>query len=93
MKKILIIGATSSIAKHSARIWASRGNMLYLAARNEDHVQIISADLIIRGAAYVGIHITDLNNIESHVSILNAADNAMDDATCHNVALVYLCMG
>jgi short-subunit dehydrogenase len=78
MKKILIIGATSSIAKHSARIWASRGNMLYLAARNEDHVQIISADLIIRGAAYVGIHITDLNNIESHVSILNAADNAMD---------------
>ena len=45
MKRILIIGATSSIAEHCARIWAARGDALHLVARNEQHVQVIASDL------------------------------------------------
>ena len=56
MKKVLIIGATSSIAEHCARIWAARGDELYLVARNEAHVQTIAADLKVRGASSVAIN-------------------------------------
>ena len=37
MKNILIIGATSVIAKECAKIWAERGDKLFLVARNEEN--------------------------------------------------------
>ena len=77
MKKILIIGATSSIAEHCARIWAARGDELYLVARNEAHVQTIAADLKVRGASSVAINCVDLNEMDRHVELLDAAENAM----------------
>lgn len=79
MKKILIIGATSAIAEHCARIWATRGDELYLVARNEQHVQTIAADLKIRGAAQVSIYCADLNAMDRHDELLQSAENAMDD--------------
>jgi decaprenylphospho-beta-D-erythro-pentofuranosid-2-ulose 2-reductase len=77
MKRILIIGATSSIAEHCARIWAARGDELYLVARNEAHVQTIAADLKVRGASRVAINCVDLNEMGRHVELLDAAENAM----------------
>jgi decaprenylphospho-beta-D-erythro-pentofuranosid-2-ulose 2-reductase len=77
MKRILIIGATSSIAEHCARIWAARGDDLYLVARNEAHVQTIAADLKVRGASSVAINCVDLNEMDRHVELLDAAENAM----------------
>jgi decaprenylphospho-beta-D-erythro-pentofuranosid-2-ulose 2-reductase len=77
MKKVLIIGATSSIAEHCARIWAARGDELYLVARNEAHVQTIAADLKVRGASRVAINCVDLNEMDRHVELLDAAENAM----------------
>ena len=77
MKKVLIIGATSSIAEHCARIWAARGDELYLVARNEAHVQTIAADLKVRGASSVAINCVDLNEMDRHVELLDAAENAM----------------
>jgi short-subunit dehydrogenase len=77
MKKVLIIGATSSIAEHCARIWAARGDELYLVARNEAHVQTIAADLKVRGASSVAINCVDLNEMDRHVDLLEAAENAM----------------
>ena len=77
MKKVLIIGATSSIAEHCARIWAARGDELYLVARNEAHVQAIAADLKVRGASSVAINCVDLNEMDRHVELLDAAENAM----------------
>jgi short-subunit dehydrogenase len=77
MKKVLIIGATSSIAEHCSRIWAARGNELYLVARNEAHVQTIAADLKVRGASSVAINCVDLNEMDRHVGLLDAAENAM----------------
>ena len=77
MKNILIIGATSAIAEHCARIWAARGDALHLVARNEQHVQTIAADLEVRGASKVTTYCTDLNDMDKHEELLNSADDAL----------------
>ena len=77
MKRVLIIGATSAIAEHCARIWAARGDALHLVARNEQHVQTIAADLEVRGASKVTTYCTDLNDKDKHEELLNSADEAL----------------
>lgn len=78
MKKILIIGATSAIAEHCARIWATRGDTLYLVARNEERLKTIATDLKIRGATQVLSYPMDLNDLDAHAVMLDLADSAMD---------------
>ena len=77
MKRILIIGATSAIAEHCARIWAAEGDALHLVARNEQHVQVIASDLKVRGASEVTTYVTDLNNMDKHEELLNSADDSL----------------
>jgi len=79
MRKVLVIGATSAIAEHCARIWAARGDALYLAARNEERLQVIAADLKVRGAAQTHTYCTDLNDMDRHAALLDAAEAAMGD--------------
>jgi len=71
VKKILIIGATSAIAEATARIWAQRGDELFLVARNEERLKIISKDLNVRGAPEVHSYCMDANNFDRHSSILD----------------------
>ena len=78
MKKVLIIGATSAIAEHCGRIWATRGDELYLVARNEVHLQTIAADYEVRGASSVAINCVNLNELDRHVDLLESAENAMN---------------
>ena len=75
MKRVLIIGATSAIAEQCARIWATRGDRIYLVARNEDRLNTIAADLRVRGAVEVTTYCIDLNDIDKHCELLNTADN------------------
>ena len=77
MKKILVIGATSAIAEHCARIWATKGYTMHLVARNEQHVQTIAADLKVRGASEVTADCTDLNETVKHEQLLDAAYDAL----------------
>ena len=77
MKKVLIIGATSAIAEHCARIWAAKGDVMHLVARNEQHVQTIASDLKVRGASEVTTYYLDLNNVGRHEELLNVADDAL----------------
>ena len=77
MKRVLIIGATSAIAEHCARIWANRGDELYLVARNEERLQTIAADLKVRGATQVASFCTDLNDLDRHSELLDAADEVL----------------
>ena len=77
MKRVLIIGATSTIAEHCARIWAGNGDALYLVARNENRINIIAVDLKIRGAEQTHVHFIDLNEMDRHGAILDAAEAAM----------------
>jgi short-subunit dehydrogenase len=76
-KKILIIGATSTIAEHCSKIWAQREDQLYLVARNEERLKTITADLKLLGAKEVFGHRMDLNDIEHHAEMLDTAVEAM----------------
>jgi len=78
VKKTLVIGATSAIAEHCARLWAARGDALYLVARNEERLKTIAADLKVRGAAQAHSYCMDLNDMENHADMLDAAEAAMD---------------
>ena len=74
MKKILIIGATSGIAEHCTRIWAARGDELYLVARNQERVQTIAADLRVRGAAQVATYCTESPSTDRFPMLLPSND-------------------
>ena len=88
MKRILILGATSAIAEHCARIWAYRGDALHLVARNEQHVQVLASDLKVRGASEVTTYCSDLNDMEKHQELFNVADAALG-----NVDIVLIAHG
>lgn len=48
--RIVIIGATSAIAEHCARLWVQRGAVdLILVARDHDRAERVAADLRVRG--------------------------------------------
>lgn len=73
MKKILIIGATSAIAESAARIWAQRGYRLFLVARNQERLNLLTNDLMIRGSSATHSYCVDLNNHYQHLSMLDDA--------------------
>lgn len=73
MKKILIIGATSAIAEATARIWAQRGDELFLVARNQERLNVLTQDLKIRGSSAVNSYCMDANNFEEHLPMLDKA--------------------
>ena len=43
MRKILVIGATSAIAEAAARRWATRGERLFLVARDAARLDAVRA--------------------------------------------------
>ncbi len=77
MKKILIIGASSAIAEHCARIWVARGDQLFLVARDKKKLDVIKNDLIVRGAQKIVTHVLDVNNFNLHHKMLDHAKMAL----------------
>lgn len=77
MKRILVIGATSAIAEATARLWAARGDRLYLLARDEERSQAIAADLRIRGAESVRHALLDVNDFDRHEATIDAGIAAL----------------
>jgi hypothetical protein len=77
MQKILIIGATSAIAEATARLWAARGDALFLVGRRTDRLAVIAADLRMRGAASVACHTLDARDRDAHPAMLATAEVAM----------------
>ena len=77
MKHILIIGATSAIAEVTARIFAQRGDRLYLLARNQNRLSSLSEDLQIRGAASIVCRQFDVNDIDAHADTIATAFAAL----------------
>jgi hypothetical protein len=52
LQRIVIVGATSSIAEHCARLWAAKGPVaLTLIGRDAARLERVAADLRVRGAA------------------------------------------
>jgi decaprenylphospho-beta-D-erythro-pentofuranosid-2-ulose 2-reductase len=77
VRKILIVGASSAIAEAAARIFAERGDALYLVARKQDLLASIAADLKVRGAGKVGMEVMDANDVAAHEPMLGRATEAL----------------
>ena len=77
MTRILIIGATSAIAKATARLWAHEGHELYLVGRDSEHLQEVADDLRVRGARSVQHAALDVNHFARHAAVIDAAASAL----------------
>jgi len=74
---ILIVGATSAIAEATARLWAARGDSLYLAARRESLLSSCAEDLRLRGAKAVAFERFDILDRASHEAMIARAESAV----------------
>lgn len=86
--KILIIGATSAIAKSTARIYAEAGHEFFLVGRDQARIEELAADLKIRGASSTECRCVDLSQNEQHASIIDAAWENLEA-----VDIVLICHG
>ncbi len=77
MKRILIAGATSAIARGFARAAAERGDALFLVGRSEQKLSDTAADLKVRGSPTVGTFVMDLRDTARFPELISAADKAM----------------
>src|SRR5579883_476535 len=77
MRKILIIGAASAIAEATARIFAARGDALFLVARNADRLRAIKADLDVRGAVRTATATLDVADFGAHQAIVDQAEREL----------------
>lgn len=77
MSNILILGATSAIAKHTARLFAADENSLYLVARNEDKLTSMKQDMLVRGATEVNYETLDLADDSKHQELIMRATDSM----------------
>lgn len=66
MSYVLIIGAKSDIAKEVARVYAKNGYDLYLAARNCNNLNDLSADIKLRSNVDVKLCEFDIAKFETH---------------------------
>ncbi len=76
-RRILVLGATSGIAEATVRVWAARGESLFLVGRNAERLNAVAADARVRGAALVETAVSDLDNTAAHPELLAHAINAL----------------
>lgn len=74
MKRILIIGATSAIAEHCARIWAQNSNELLLVGRDDAKLSVIKNDLRTRGAESVESYTLDITEVDQYETFFKAIE-------------------
>jgi decaprenylphospho-beta-D-erythro-pentofuranosid-2-ulose 2-reductase len=77
MKNIIIFGATSSIAQSTARLFALRGDKLFLAGRTLPKLEAVAEDLKVRGAQIAGVCAIDLNQSNQHPQLISQAKKAL----------------
>jgi len=77
MSNILILGATSAIAKHTTRLFAADEHNLYLVARNEEKLKSMKQDMLVRGATSVNFESLDLSDETIHSDLIKRATEAM----------------
>jgi decaprenylphospho-beta-D-erythro-pentofuranosid-2-ulose 2-reductase len=76
-KKVLIVGAGSAIAESTARLFAQRGDSVFLVGRKAAVLESICADLKVRGAGSVGSFVMDANDFSAHETMLTNAEAAL----------------
>lgn len=77
MKKVLIIGATSTIAQEVSKCFAKDSAWLFLVGRNQGKLTVIAEDLRIRGAGKIESLSLDLDNLGLHSELVSTATEAL----------------
>ncbi len=77
MKKVLLLGATSSIGFNAARCFAEDKSQFFLVARNVEKIQAVKDDLITRGASSVDWFASDLTDVSAHEELISKADDCL----------------
>ena len=87
---VLILGATSAIARATAAAFAARGNDLYLASRDLDELRRIAADLRVRYGVEVRYGLFDAEATETHVEFFQSVIEEMQELSGVVLAFGYL---
>ena len=78
MRKVLMIGATSTIAQDTARLLAAEGDRLFLVARQTERLATVADDLKTRGADRVAVAAMDATDYDRHAEITAEAAAALE---------------
>ena len=73
MRKILVIGATSSVAEECAKVWSLRGDELFLVGRDTKKLTAITKNIQSKGSSFVDCFSMDVNEIDGHQALLDKA--------------------
>lgn len=76
-RTVLIIGATSGIARAVGRELAQRNSRLFLVARDEAALEAEAADLGLHGATIAGTAVADLDHTNGHPGLVETAFAAL----------------
>ena len=85
MNKILIIGATSAIAESCAKIWSSRGDSIFLVAKNKEKLDLLKTNLKNNNSKDIASFLMDVNNLEDHKKMFDEAENQLKEI---NIVLI-----
>ena len=89
-ERVLILGATSAIARATAAAFAARGAALYLASRDVDELQRIAADLRLRYGVEIRYGLFDAEMTESHEAFFKSVVKDMPNLSGVVLAFGYL---
>lgn len=89
-KSVLIVGATSAIARATAATFAARGAALYLAGRDQQELQRIAADIRLRYNVEVHYGFFDAEATESHGPFLQSVIAVMPNLSGVVLAFGYM---
>lgn len=89
-ESVLILGATSAIARATAAAFAGSGYALYLASRDEDELQRIAADLRLRYGVEVRHGVFDAEATATHEVFFQSVVTAMPNLRGVVLAFGYL---
>ena len=87
---VLILGATSAIARATAAGFALRGHDIYLAGRDMDELPRIAADLHVRYGVEVGYGVFDAEATATHAAFLQQVIDEMGGLVGVVLAFGYL---
>lgn len=87
-KRIVIVGATSAIAEHCARLWVNQGAVdLTLVGRDPGKTERVAADLRVRSPQSV-IRVCTLNFVDP-LAIRQLVDGIVADRVVHTVLIAH----
>ncbi len=79
---VLILGASSDIARATARTFAAKGHRIQLAARDTARLEADKADLETRFGVPVSLHRVDALDIDSHMGFVDSLPELPQIAVC-----------